>query len=260
MKHSRLVRIFSLVLAAQFLNVQIQTAFATPAITGSNPEVQAILAKATEKLSQKLEGKSEHAIYQFAYRLFSKDIKGRNRLFGKTNEEFQSSLQAIENPRESSLIEDPELLADYQEEASNLDVLAPTTSVPKLSSREIKREQIIQNADALLLSLGATVGNDGKLSAIDFNSFSQKLNEMRTIYDTRAPASAELGIILKVILALLVISVGLFGILLMIAIIAFGGTSILIYIVIAGILVGGFFALKGIFSHQKKRLHSIQFV
>ena len=262
MQYSRFFKVFSLVLASQFLNVQVQTAFATDAITGQSPEAQAMLEQAKEKLGTHLSGMSENGIYHLAYRFFKRDIKGRNRIFNKSGDEVQKIIEDLDQGKVSAVTaEDMDAVGDLNEDRETLQVLAttPAANAPVLSHKEIKREELLEKADLLLLSLGASTRDNGKLLVASFETFKNKLNEMKPQAEARAPASV-LGWILKIILALIVLAIGLTGMAMIFLIIGFGGTSVLLYIGLAGIIIGEIFAIRGIISIdvQVKKMSSLQ--
>src|ERR1700751_4858441 len=81
------VRSFVFFLIAQFLNVQIQTSFATEAVVTNSLEAQQAISKAKEHIASKLERKGENAVLHIAYRLYKMDVKLANKAIQREQNE-----------------------------------------------------------------------------------------------------------------------------------------------------------------------------
>lgn len=256
MRHSRFARFLALFIAAQFLNVQIQTAFATEAVTSADPAAAQVLKRLEEKVTAKFGEWSEQKQLKLAYRLYQRDVKMRNRMFRKSDEEVQKRVQALNDgtPYESAepvTAEDRSLRAEVESDELLPEVTQAAARTP-LKRADIRRERILKNTDPLLLSLGATALADGSLQKADFQTFQAKVFELGA-QELRAPA---MSIVLKVILALLVVTVGLYALLFIVVVAAFAGGwgtltvggAVLLTLLAAGVVIGMFYALKGIFS------------
>jgi len=239
-------RLFSLFLAAQFLNVQIQSAYGTEAVTASSPEVQQLMQQVEEQVSAKLEGKSERQINRLAYKLYKLTVKARNK--------------AVRNEAESI-----EMDADDQEVASTFNNGSAQVSTEDLkqAQKQIKKEQAIEQADVLLTALGSEKNDDGSLSKVSFSDFKSNVSKLKA-NDLRAPASPG-RIILKVIYCLLILLAGIavfYVIGMAIVILAWIGSilwniaAILVLIFLVGCVIGVIFGIRAVVTEVRPLLRN----
>jgi len=264
MKFSMLTRAFTFFIAAQFLNVQIQTAYGTEAVTQANPEVAQALKQMEAKIQSKIEGRSERAQLKYAYRLYKIDVKLRNRTFNKTDEEIQQRIEALDQGKvtaqtETLNDEDQELAQTLNSDEVLNDLAGAQHVKISFNKSQVKKEQLLKNSDPLLLDLGSEVNDNGTFSKASFNTFQNKVFEMGKSLDSRAPAS--MNVIVKIILSLLIVAAGLailYFVLVVYALtVAFGGTissggAMLLIFLTVGSVVGMIFGLKAVLSAQNE--------
>ncbi|MBU6153339.1 MAG: hypothetical protein KGP28_03460 [Bdellovibrionales bacterium] len=227
-------------LILQFLNVQIQSAFATEGVSQFQAaEAGAPIALLQAKLGERLQGMGERAQMRLAYRLFKINIALRNRLAAMSEETFQERMRGAEVSETQHAMEDQEIATEMSEIegvdslASGLESFAAVMS-EKSSSSSYSKSEILQGADALLISLGAKTNESDRLEKISFRDFKESLNR-------------DVGtVILKIILSLIVLMMGL-------AVITVAFAYLLAY-ALAGVLVSGawfyfvlFATLAGVF-------------
>lgn len=240
-KYSIQTRLFSLFLAAQFLNVQIQAAYGTEAITASSPEVQQFLQQVEQQVTSKLEGKSERKINRLAYQLYKLTLKARNK--------------AVRNELNSL-----EMDSDDLEVASTFENGSASVSAEDLNQakKQINQKQVIDQADVLLKALGSEALEDGSLSKASFYEFKQNVSQLNP-GELRAPASPG-RIILKVIFSLLILLagiavfyvVGIFLVLLAwVGTIAFNIAGILVLLFAIGCIIGVILGIRAVVTKAK---------
>jgi hypothetical protein len=243
-KYSLQTRLFSLFLAAQFLNVQIQAAYGTEAMTASSPEVQLLLQQVEQQVTSRLEGKSERQINRLAYQLYKLTLKARNK--------------AVRNELNSL-----EMDSDDLEVASTFENGTAPVSSEELSQakKQINQKQVIDQADTLLKALGSETQEDGSLSKASFSEFKEKTSQLNA-NELRAPASPG-RIILKVIFCLLVLLagiavfyvIGIFLVLLAwVGTIAMNVAGILVLIFAIGCIIGVILGIKAVVTQTKPLL------
>jgi hypothetical protein len=228
-------------LVFQFLNVQIQTAFATEGVSRFQAaEAGAPIALLQAKLSERLEGMGERARMRLAYRLFKINVKLRNRVAAMSEETFQERMNGAE-------VEDSDQeIAEEMSQIEGVDVLASGAesfegSSPEKGSRPgISKSAVIQGADSLLVSLGAKLDDSNHLEKIPYRQFSESLQR-------------DAGtVVLKIILSLLVLMMGLAVITVAFAyLLAYALAGVLVsgawfYFVLFGTLIGVFFGIRAI--------------
>jgi hypothetical protein len=247
-------RLFTLFLAAQFLNVQIQSAYGTEAVISYSPEQQQLLRQIESRVLAKLGDRSEKKLQRVAYRLYKLNVKLRNQLASSEQPE-QTEINLDQEDRKTI-----EVFSDDRQTpntaANNAQVLNDLNEARKHANSN----QILSQADSLLTALGSNIETDGRLSKASYSSFQDQLKQLKT-NELRSPASAG-NIILKVILSLLVLAgamAALGGILLLMAVFIFAGGIIInfgvivVLLGIAAIIVGMVFAIKKIFSINPPR-------
>jgi hypothetical protein len=241
-------RLLAFFLAAQFLNVQIQSAYGTEAVMAYSPEQQQLLQHLEGRIFAKLGDRSENQLNRIAYRLYKLNVKLRNQVTNSNAVEFTSSKLDSE---------DRETIAVFSDHPNSIDQsnTDPAKEEMKLAQQQANPEAILQQADTLLTALGSDSHSDGTLSKASYSTFKNHVAQLKT-KDLRAPASAG-SIILKIILSLLVLAGAmavLAGIFLLLAVFIFAGGIIInvgviaVLLAIAGIIVGIVFAIKKIFS------------
>jgi hypothetical protein len=259
-KISHGLRFFGFFILAQFLNVQIQSAFATAAITAADPGV----AQALNDLSQKVEAhygsKSEERQLAIAYKFYGLANRLRNKVFHQSADEVQTQIQQLDQNQITPAManvtasdEESEITQALNSDGGLSDLAPNRENASSLDHSQANRENLLKNSDPLLLDLGSSLNEDGTFAKIDFETFKanvfqidQKQNHLRS------PASMNNA--LKVILATLIIAIGLVSVVYILAItavaIAFGSITLLAGIVIglltSGIIIGVIFAVKAI--------------
>lgn len=241
-------RLFAFFLAAQFLNVQIQSAYGTEAVMAYSPEQQQLLQHLEGRIFAKLGDRSERQLNRVAYRLYKLNLKLRNRLVSAPPAE----------PMEASFdADDRETIATFSD--SSVDSSHRTNRTNSEAMNEAKKqanpEKILEQADLLLTALGSKAQSDGSLSKASFQEFKDQVKQLKA-NELRSPASAG-SILLKIILSLLVLAGAmavLFGIFLLLAVFIFAGGIIInigvivLLLAIAAVIVGMVFAIKKLFS------------
>jgi len=240
-------RLFAFFLAAQFLNVQIQSAYGTEAVMAFSPEQQQLLQHIEGRIQAKLGDRSERQLTRFAYRLYKLNVKLRNHVQISSVAETSSVQFDSEEQETIAVFKDDRATND-----SDIDLNA--------AKQQADPTQILNQADTLLSALGSDLRADGRLSKASFQEFKNHVSQLKT-KDFRAPASAG-NILLKIILSLLVLAGAmavLLGIFILLAVFIFAGGIIinfgviLLLLGIAGIIVGMVFAIKKIFSFSPLR-------
>ncbi len=238
----------------QFLNVQVQTAFATEAMQdiarAQSPEIQSAVQRIQNRLATLLESKTERMQLRIAFAVYKLDVRARNRTFLKSDEEIQAQVEQTDATlQEQDEISEP-ALQTLIDESKQKEVVAPVGV--DLSKRMLKRERILQNSDPVLIALGSNVKSDGRLTRASFKTFQDRVYGLKDSNDSRAPASVG-GVILKVLLSLILLAVGVGIIILTVLVIALSafdsgpGISIwYLYAVIGAVGIGEFFGIRGI--------------
>ncbi len=232
-------RFFALFLAAQFLNVQIQSSFATEAITESSPEVLNLIAELRNKITLKSEGKSSTAMMKIAYKLYKLDIKLHNKAV-LTNIDQKNDLPIS--------AEDLEPIKEYSSENYNIE----NQQIQNPEVNESHKQKVLANSTKTLIALGSTQNSNGELSKVTYQEFKKNIEE--NIVELRGPASAG-KVILQVILSLLIVAAGLTFFYFSAAIIGlmiWGNPAIpgalIISLLAAGLLTGMFFAVRAVWT------------
>ncbi len=237
---------FLIFLMAQFLNVQIQTAYGSEGIR----EVarSALESELLTKLEKRLEGLGERRRMYLAYRLFKLDIKLRNRLALMSDEQVRNRLERRLSDEMAESIDsknsEDQAIAEELASIDGLDAIeAPEEVVSKGGFAEpglITKAALLADADQLLESLGAVRGESGELFKVSYSSFKEHL-------------SNDLGkVVLKVILSLIVLTLGLAIItvaLVYLVVYAIAGvvtTTAWFYVILFGTLIAMFFGIRAI--------------
>jgi len=237
---------FLIFLMAQFLNVQIQTAYATEGVSQFHAaEAGAPMALLEAKLGERLQGMGERAQMRLAYRLFKINIKLRNRAAALSEEAFQERMSGALVPESEQTPEDQEI-ANEMSELDGVDVLSSDMSTMESSpagkqfQSQISKSEVIRGADTFLISLGAKAEDSGRLGKISYREFKESLNR-------------DVGtVILKIILSLIVLMMGLAIITVAFAyLLAYALAGVLVsgawfYILLFGTLIGVFFGIRAI--------------
>ena len=255
-RKSKWTRAFSWFVMLQFLNVQLQTAFATEAMQSvaleQSPEVRVALDLMRARLAALLENRSERVQMKIAYNLYKLDVRARNRTFRNSDEEVQARFEKMDQ----GLIDEQALgqvepeLQSLVDEATQKTAHAPSSDA--LSRKEIRREKILQNSDPVLISLGSELGASGKLTRASFKTFQDRVYALKNANDSRAPASV-IGVILKILLCLLVLAVGLgivlvTGVVIALSMLGTGAGISMWYFwgILAAVGIGEFFGIRAI--------------
>ena len=262
MKNSVLFKVFTFFIAAQFLNVQIQTAYGTEAITHANPELIHALKEMEAKVQTRIENMSERAQLHYAYRLYKIDVKLRNKTFHKSDADIQQRIEDLNSNKipkqeESTSTEDQELSQELSSEQAFHDLAGAQKIKISLNRTQIKKEQLLQNTDPVLLDLGSVQNENGTFSKASFQTFQGKVFELNKTLESRAPSS--INIIVKVILSLLIVAAGLSILFFVYAVFALAtafasgitplGYTVLILLTV-GSISGMYFGLKALFSSK----------
>ena len=214
-----------LIVLLQFLNVDVQRAFATEAIQNHSPEAVQTFNQMKQSLTQKLSGSSEKQIIQYAFKRFKKAITRRNR-YVSNNKTFEKL---------------PVLDAEEQELFS-----APNLVTTQKSISGDQSKDLLSKVDAFLCRFGATLDEGGNMSVPNLETFQEKLFNTEKSELSRDPSGINYDLIIKIVLCTLVISVS-FVILIMVGVmISFGGASIFVWIFGLIELATDVFAIKGI--------------
>ncbi len=238
--------LFLTFLIVQFLNVQIQSAFATEGVSQFQAaEAGAPVALLQAKLSERLQGMGERAQMRLAYRLFKINIKLRNRVAGMSEETFQERMNGAVVPESEQTSEDQEI-ATGMSELDGVDVLSDGLSSAgearfgKVEAPQVSKAEVLRGADTLLISLGAKSLDSNRLEKVSYADFKESLNR-------------DVGtVILKIILSLLVLMMGLAVITVAFAyLLAYAFAGVLVsgawfYFVLFGTLIGVFFGIRAI--------------
>jgi hypothetical protein len=240
-------RLFAFFLAAQFLNVQIQSAYGTEAVMAYSPEQQQMLEQIENQVLHQLEDRSEKQLNRVAYRLYKLNVKLRNQLAKTSDEAIQ--LDA----------DDQATIETFSMKSERSQTETPTQAL-KEARNQANRDAILAQQDDLLMALGSKAMEDGKLSKVSFQEFKENVSQLKT-KSMRAPASAG-RIIIKVILSLLVLAGAgavLLGLWLLAIVFIFAGGfiitvgTVVLMLTIAAIITGMVFAIKAIFSIKLPR-------
>lgn len=241
-------RLFAFFLAAQFLNVQIQSAYGTEAVMAYSPEQQQLLQHLEGRIFAKLGDRSERQLNRVAYRLYKLNLKLRNRLVSSNpSEPMEASFDADDRETIATFSDSP---ADSSHRTNRADSEALSEA-----KKQANPQKILEQADLLLTTLGSKTQSDGSLSKASFQDFKDQVKQLKA-NELRSPASAG-SILLKVILALLVLAGAmavLFGIFILLAVFIFAGGIIInvgvivLLLAIAAVIVGMVFAIKKLFS------------
>ena len=261
MKHPVLTKVLTFFIAAQFLNVQIQTAYGTEAVTHANPETVQALKQMEAKVQSRIENLSERAQLKYAYRLYKVDVKLRNRTFHKTDEEIQQRIEALDQGKvtqqsEAPSAEDQELAQELNANQAFSDLAGAHQIKVSFNRSQVKKEKLLENADPLLIDLGSEINDDGSFTKASFQTFQNKVFELNKV-DSRAPAS--MNVIVKILLSLLIVAAGL-AILYVVLVVyvlsmIFGGTlttggAALLILLSLGAVAGMIFGLRAVITAQ----------
>lgn len=260
MKNGILSRSFCFVLILQFLNVQVQSAFATEAVTGNSPIVAAAVSRVMKKLEVGIQNRvshmSESAQLRLAYRLYQRTVRLRNRTYRKSDEEIQNRISNVANRRQNPEV-DVALTKELTADQALFQELEALNAIPmKLKRSQANRESLLAGTDPVLYRLGSVETETGELSRVSFASFVDHALEMNDALEGRYPAS--LPIIVKIILSLLILVAGLAILYVALAVLAIGsvfgglttGGIILFWVVVVGTITGVVFGIRGILRSE----------
>lgn len=214
----KFTRVFAAFLALQFLNVQIQSSFATEAMVKMSPGYESILNKIETKLEQKLENMSERRQIRFAERLFRLGIKGRNRITKMSDAKFEKRLKRMDvqdleeeqiTTADESLAADAAAVPEFSEITANLE-----SHDQIKASGTLTKAAYLAHVDQELSQFGARVDENGKMHAPSHAEFQENFLKQNA-QSSRAPAkNGFLRVLVTIFLAAAgLIFIGLAGML-----------------------------------------------
>lgn len=169
--------------------------------TTISAETRASLNLLENALSTRLSKMTPKSALEVSYRLYQFNVKMRNRVFRKTEDEIQAHLTDIKNgvisinrnPDEEEI----ELTGEWTAVEGLGEIKETQASRMGSDIQELRKEKLLQTADRVLVSLGSILQTDGTLSTASLKTFEQKLKIYQSKFSTKA------------ILPLSVLSVGL---------------------------------------------------
>jgi hypothetical protein len=221
-------KLFTLFVLSQFLNVQIQSCFATQGIQHAlAPEVKSRLDLIESRIQARLENMGEHTQLKLAHRLYKLDVRLRNKAHTLNDDQITRAANGEATLNESFSKNDEAIL----NEAKDLEFISDVGNepLPQLEKHQVSGTDVKKNVDPLLVSLGSETDEQGFLSRASFEGFKEKLFGLQE-KSLREPAG--LGrLLVKIILSLLIIMMALSVI-----------TAMLSYIIgyaLIGLFIGG---------------------
>jgi hypothetical protein len=198
--------IFTFVVLAQFLNVQIQSAFGSEGLQHAfAPEVNSRLAMIESRIANRLDNLSEKAQLKLAYRLYKLDVRLRNKAHTLSDDQINRAVNGEVPLHESLSKTDEEILSEAKEITVLEDV--GTEPLPEFEKRQVSGEEVKRQADPLLLKLGSELDGNGFLSRASFEQFKDRIFGLQE-KSLREPAGFG-RFLVKVILSLLIIMMAL---------------------------------------------------
>jgi hypothetical protein len=198
--------IFTFLILAQFLNVQIQSAFGSQGLQQAlAPEMNARLSMIENRIANRLENMSEKAQLRLAYRLYKLDVNLRNKAHSLNDEQLNRAANGEALVHESLSKSDEEIV----NEAKDLPVLEDvgTEPLPEPAKQPVSGEDVKKQADPLLMKLGSGADENGVLSRASFEQFKERIFGLQE-RSLREPAGFG-RFLVKVILSLLIIMMAL---------------------------------------------------
>ncbi|MBU6153973.1 MAG: hypothetical protein KGP28_06685 [Bdellovibrionales bacterium] len=198
--------IFTFFVLAQFLNVQIQSAFGSQGLQQAlAPEVNSRLTLIENRIANRLENLSEKAQLKLAYRLYKLDVRLRNKAHTLNDEQLNRAANGETLLQESLSKADEEIVS----EAKDLSVIEDIGNepLPELQKQPISGNEVKKQADPLLLQLGSSLDDQGFLSRASFEQFKDRIFGLQE-KSLREPAGFG-RFLVKVILSLLIIMMAL---------------------------------------------------
>ncbi len=239
--------IFTFFVLAQFLNVQIQSAFGSQGLQQAlAPEVNSRLTLIENRIANRLENLGEKAQLKLAYRLYKLDVRLRNKAHTLSDDQLNRAANGEALLQESLSKTDEEIVS----EAKDLSVLEDIGNepLPEFKKQTVSGEDVKRQADPLLVQLGSSPDDQGFLSRASFEQFKDRIFGLQE-KSLREPAGFG-RFLVKVILSLLIIMMALSLITAMLSYIIgyaliglfFGGGWL--YLFMAGVVVSILFSVR----------------
>ena len=198
--------IFTFFVLAQFLNVQIQSAFGSQGLQHAlAPEVNSRLSMVEARIANRLDNLGEKAQLKLAYRLYKLDVRLRNKAHILSDDQINRAANGESLAQESLSKADEEIVS----EAKDLSVLEDIGNepLPEFEKKPISGEEVRKQADPLLVMLGSSSDERGFLSRASFEQFKERIFGLQE-KSLREPANFG-RFLVKVILSLLIIMMAL---------------------------------------------------
>jgi|GEM_PF-6166169 len=202
--------IFTFFVLAQFLNVQIQSAFASRGLQHAlAPEVSSRLEQIESRIANRLENLGERAQLRLAYKLYKLDVRLRNKAHTLGDDQINRSIQSggvAEGPALESLSKADEEIVS---EAKDLDVISDLGNepLPKFENQSVSGSDVKKQVDPLLVALGSESDEAGFLTRASFDTFKERIFGLQE-RSLREPAGFG-RFLVKVMLSLLIIMMAL---------------------------------------------------
>jgi hypothetical protein len=198
--------IFTFFVMAQFLNVQIQSAFGSQGLQQAlSPELNSRIALIESRIANRLDNLGEKAQLKLAYRLYKLDVRLRNKAHFMSDDQLNRAANGEGLLQESLSKADEEIVT----EAKDLAVLEDIGNepLPEFQKQTVSGERVKQQADPLLLQLGSSLDDNGLLTRASFDQFQDRILGLQE-KSLREPAGFG-RLLVKVILSLLIIMMAL---------------------------------------------------
>jgi hypothetical protein len=245
MKVKLWMRATAFLVAAQFLNVQINAAMGNQAMAAMTPEYQAAMSQAESKLSGFLDGMTEEAQWSFVYKMYKVGVKARNKVSKMSDEKFEKRLARVTKtegrPEDAApTMEETELaqevngieeLGEFQNAFAGTDNIGTT---PIMTSKT----QFLNQVDPILSTLGSTQKANGKFSIAKKSEFKKNLiewNKKQNGNEVRSPASSSL---VKLLLKILIITVSVIAIAITISLVLIFISTAITWLFVALVVTG----------------------
>lgn len=198
--------LFTFFVLAQFLNVQIQSAYGAEGLQKAlAPQVQSRLSLIEGRITNRLAELGEKAQLKLAYRLYKIDVKLRNKSHTLSDDQIQQAVNGQTLLQESLSKADEELV----NEAKDLEVIADIGDepMPEFEKQKVSGDEARRQADPLLIALGSELDEHGFLSRASFEQFKERIFNLQE-KSLREPAGFG-RFLVKVVLSLLIIMLAL---------------------------------------------------
>jgi len=197
------MRLTAFVIAAQFLNVQLNIAMGNRAMAEMMPEYRAAMQQLESRVGGIFDGMTEAAELKLAYRMYRVGVKARNRVLKMSEEQFQSRLKRVTRTpgrsedapptmEETELAQEVNGIDELGELKNGYDQADQIDETPIMTSKA----DFMAKVDPVLTALGSVTKANGKMTIAKKSVFTKNILELSKKQDQsemRSPSSSRLS-------------------------------------------------------------------